>query len=113
MRIVALTDLDLEKKVEEGKFRSDPYYRLSLAFLQTAPLRDRREDIPALAVYFLRRKAERDQEKPPGISREAMEILSRHDWPGNTAEPAGRIEKAANLCREGRIRPEHLPDPTA
>ena len=110
VRIVAVTHLDLKKRVDEGRFRSDLYYRLSVACLQTAPLRDRREDIPTMVVHFLQRKARRDEETLLEVSREAMEILSGHDWPGNVAELANVIEKAAVQCEGSRILPEHVSD---
>ena len=110
VRVVAATGLDLKTRVDEGRFRSDLYYHLSVAVLQTAPLRERREDIPTLVTHFLGQKARRDSEAPLKVSQEAMEILAGYDWPGNAAELANVVEKAAMQCEGEEIGPEDLPE---
>ena len=108
VRLVVATDKDLKKLVDEGAFRSDLYYQLSVSVLQIAPLRERRDDIPTLIAHFLQGKAKRDSALPLKASREAVEILSAHDWPGNVAELASAIERAAVQCEGEEILPEHL-----
>jgi DNA-binding NtrC family response regulator len=110
VRIVAATDKDLKKLVDEGTFRSDLYYQLSVSVLQTAPLRERRDDIATLVAHFLQGKAKRDGNVPLKASLEAIEILSAHDWPGNVAELANVVEKAAMQCEGDEIELEHLPE---
>ena len=110
VRVVAIAHLDLKKQVDEGLFRPGLYYRLSVSLLQTAPLRERREDIPTVSTHFLRRKAERDEGAPLRISQEAIDALSDYEWPGNAAELANVIEKATVLCEGDEILPEHLPE---
>lgn len=110
VRIVAATGKDLKKLVDEDVFRSDLYYQLSVSVLQTAPLRERREDIATLIAHFLQGKAKRDGAVPLKISLEAMEILTAHDWPGNVAELANVVEKAAMQCEGDELEPAHLPE---
>jgi len=110
VRLVAATDRDLKKLVDDGAFRADLYYRLSVSVLQTAPLRERRGDIATLVAHFLQGKAERDGTVPLKVSLEAMEILSTYNWPGNVAELANVVEKAAVQCEGDEIEPEHLPE---
>ena len=108
--MVAATHADLKKRVDEGPFRPDLYYQLSVAVLQAAPLRERREDIATLASHFVQKKARRDQAGPLKISPEAMGTLAGHDWPGNVAELASVVEKAAMQCEGDAIEPAHLPE---
>ena len=110
VRIVAATGEDLKKLVDGGEFRSDLYYQLSVSVLQTAPLRERRDDIATLVAHFLQGKAKRDSTVPLKASQEAIEILSAHDWPGNVAELANAVEKAAMQCEGDEIEPAHLPE---
>ena len=108
VRIVAITQRDLSEPVDAGRFRSDLYYRLSVSSLLTAPLRERREDIPTIAAHFLRTRAQRDGTTPLAISSEAIDALAAYDWPGNVAELANVIEKATLLCDGNEIQPEHV-----
>ncbi len=111
VRILAATNKDLKKEVEEGRFREDLFYRIHVLRVRVPPLRERREDIPLLAEHFLER-AERIKKKGVrGISREALALLMRHSWPGNVRELENAIEVAHVLCPPGEaIRPEHLPE---
>jgi len=98
VRIVAATHRDLEKEVCEGRFREDLYYRLHVVPIELPPLRDRREDVPALAVCFLDRFAGRTPHAKPVLSAEALARLARHDWPGNVRELRNVVERAAVLA---------------
>jgi two-component system NtrC family response regulator len=110
VRLVAATHGGLKQQVDEGRFRSELYYRLGAAVLQTPPLRDRREDIPALAAFFLQNRAERDGGSLLQVSKAAAELLYAYQWPDNVAQLAGMIDKAVGLCDGDEILPEHLPD---
>jgi DNA-binding NtrC family response regulator len=104
VRIVAATNRNLEERVREGRFREDLYFRLNVVKIEIPPLRERREDLPALVAHFL------DLAGGAGITREAMEVLERHSWPGNVRELRNAIERGVVLARGGPIRPEHLPE---
>lgn len=108
-RIIAASHRDLLERVKEGAFREDLYYRLVVMRLNIPPLRERREDIPALAMELLTRINLEQERKLAGISPEAMEILQSRDWPGNIRQLANIIERAAVLCRGEWIGREHLP----
>ena len=109
VRIIGATHQDLKQSVDQGRFRSDLYHRLSVCFLQTAPLRERLEDIPVLAKYHVEKQAERDGRNAPGISPEAEKILREYAWPENVRELAHVIQKAVVLCDGDAIMPDHLP----
>jgi DNA-binding NtrC family response regulator len=105
-RIIAATNENLKKMVQEGKFRKDLYFRLKGFEIEVAPLRDRREDIPYLAMHFLRRQLGKEAVKP--ISKEAMEIMVNYDWPGNVRELRYCIERASILAEGSEIKPKDL-----
>jgi len=107
LRIISATNRDLESMVEKGEFRGDLYYRLNVIGLSLPPLRRRREDIPLLAEHFLSRVR---GTAPRGISREAMEMLTRYPWPGNVRQLQNVIERAAVLATGDAIGVEALPD---
>lgn len=107
-RPISATNENLEKLVEEGKFREDLYYRLNVFRINVPPLRERRGDIPILAQYFFE-KFSRVMNKPIlKISDEAMEILLNHSWPGNVRELENAIERAMVVGKAPEIRPEDL-----
>ncbi|MEW5762547.1 MAG: sigma-54 dependent transcriptional regulator [Bacillota bacterium] len=106
-RIIAATNRDLAASVREGSFRQDLYYRLNVFSIHLPPLRERREDIPLLADHFLRKMA--PLYRPCTLSREALDLLCRYDWPGNIRELQNVIERALILCQESEIKPAHLP----
>jgi DNA-binding NtrC family response regulator len=108
-RIIAATNRDLEKAIEEKSFRKDLYYRLKVIPIFISPLRHRKEDIPLLANHFidLYNKELGKHVKP--IRREVMEVLMRYDWPGNVRELKNVIERAMLLDAEDEILLEHLP----
>ena len=102
VRVIAATNRDLENAVAQGRFRGDLYYRLSVFDIHLPPLRERREDIPALVAGFLRefdQTARHGLEMTPG----AMAALLQHDWPGNVRELRNVIERATIMCEDGWI----------
>jgi DNA-binding NtrC family response regulator len=109
VRVLAATNRDLKKLVEEGKFREDLYYRLNVITLEVPPLRERVEDIPLLAVHFLRRYAEANQKDVKGFTPEALDCLLRYRWPGNVRELENAVERAVVVCRGEEITAEDLP----
>ena len=98
VRIIAATNRDLRQMVAEGKFRSDLYYRLNVFPIPVPPLRERREDIPPLAQFFIQRYARKLNRTIEEISSTTLEALRRHDWPGNIRELQNVIERAVILC---------------
>jgi len=93
VRVLAATNKDLEKEMEEGRFRQDLYYRLNVIPLRILPLRDRREDIPPLVERFLRDFAAKEGETEKKVADEVMAVLMRHHWPGNVRELKNIIER--------------------
>jgi DNA-binding NtrC family response regulator len=110
VRIIAATNRNLEKSVEDGTFREDLFYRLNVIPIQLPALRERREDIPPLAQHFIRRIATRmGKSQPPAISPRAMERLLKQSWRGNVRELENIIERAAALDRDGILGTDDLP----
>ena len=111
VRVVAATNQDLEKAVEEKKFRNDLYYRLNVIPVHLPPLRDRKEDIPILIDHFIEKMAKRKKKTVKGVSAEAMRSLEAFDWPGNIRELENLIERLVVLKEEGSlINPRDLPE---
>ncbi len=108
-RVLSATNRDLEKAVAEGTFRMDLYYRLNVIQIHVPSLRERREDIPALARHFLEKFRVRLNKQVASISPEAMELLTNHDWPGNVRELENAIERAVVVGKERRVLPGDLP----
>jgi Nif-specific regulatory protein len=108
VRIVAATNKELEKAVQNGDFREDLYYRLNVIPLYIPPLRRRQEDIPILSEYFLGEISRETNKSIEGFSTEAFEQLRHYSWPGNIRELRNAVERAVVLCSESLIRPEHL-----
>ena len=108
-RIVAATHHDLERRVREGTFREDLFYRLNVVQLTLPPLRDRREDIPLLADHFVERFNRRQDKTVTGIAPDVMALLMAHPFPGNVRELENIIERAFVLCGRGMIEQRHLP----
>jgi two-component system response regulator PilR (NtrC family) len=109
IRVIAATNQDLAKAVAEGRFREDLFYRINVIPIVLPPLRDRREDIPLLAEHFLAKYAELMEKAITGIAHGAMELLLKHDWPGNIRELENVIERAVALESSAAILPESLP----
>ena len=101
VRVLATTNRDLRKAVEDGEFREDLYYRLNVFPVQVPALRDRQEDIPVLAAHFLERYARRHGMRIPGFTEAASESLREHSWPGNVRELQNAIERAVILTDDG------------
>jgi len=110
VRLVAATNRDLQAEVRGGTFREDLYHRLNVVTLRVPPLRERTEDIPALARHFLERAAARCHRKVAVISPEAERYLTTYPWPGNIRELENAIERAVVLGTSETILPEDLPE---
>ena len=108
VRIIAATNDQLEKLVRTGGFREDLYYRLNVLAIDMPPLRERREDIPLLVRYFIRKYADEFNKRHTTASSKALEVLQRHDWPGNIRELENVVQRALVMCEE-EIQLEHLP----
>ncbi|MDL2313647.1 sigma 54-interacting transcriptional regulator [Desulfovibrio sp. OttesenSCG-928-C14] len=116
VRIIAATNKNLLEAVKNGRFREDLFYRLSVLTIDVPPLRERNQDIPLLADFFLRNCSRSIHKKVGGINREAMRALCAYDWPGNVRELENVIERALNVTRGPDISVEDLPgglQPTA
>ncbi|MGO8945808.1 MAG: sigma-54 interaction domain-containing protein [Syntrophobacteraceae bacterium] len=109
-RIVAASNQDLSRLVEEGLYRKDLYYRINVVKLELPLLAQRKEDIPILAEHFIERLNKLRNKNVTGLSHEALAIFMRHDWPGNIRELENVIEYAFILCRDGLIQPKCLPE---
>jgi two-component system response regulator PilR (NtrC family) len=110
VRVIAATHQDLQELIHKGRFREDLYYRLNVIPIHLPPLRERREDIPLLAMNFLAKYSEKTKRPIRGIAPEAMEILLRYHWPGNVRELENAIEHAVALGTGAVLAPESLPD---
>ena len=110
VRIVAATNRDLLARANEGHFRADLYYRLSTFVIDVPPLRDRTEDIPALANSFLARRGQSQGTQPKTLSLQAIERLQGYQWPGNVRELRNVIERAFIMAVDAPvIECQHLP----
>jgi transcriptional regulator with GAF, ATPase, and Fis domain len=110
IRVIAATNRDLQKAVQEGTFRQDLYYRLNVVCLTMPPLREHKEDIPFLANHFVAKYSERCNRKVQGVSPEAQPVLLEYDWPGNIRELENAIERAVALGCSEMILLEDLPE---
>jgi len=111
VRLIAASNRDLERQVLDGSFREDLFYRLAVVRLTLPPLRERREDIPALVRHFVRRFCTRAGREPVQVADDALRLLQARSWPGNVRELANAIERALVMAGPGTLRPEHLPEP--
>src|SRR5438270_1863536 len=110
-RVIAATNQALEEEIEAGRFRDDLYYRLNVVPIRLPPLRDRREDIPDLARFFLERYSEENRRDAPDLSAEALKGLLAYDWPGNVRELENCIERAVVLANGRTLHAESLAAP--
>jgi two-component system response regulator AtoC len=110
-RVIAATNQLLEDEIEAGRFRDDLYYRLNVVPIYLPPLRERREDIPALARFFLERYSEENRREMPEITTEVMKALLAYDWPGNVRELENCMERAVVLCEGETLRADLLGPP--
>ena len=109
VRIIAATHQDLEARVGQQSFRQDLLYRLAVVPVHLPPLRERREDLPALVEHFLRRSADDEGGASKVLSASALQVLLAHEWPGNVRELENAIKRACILAPTELILPEHLP----
>jgi DNA-binding NtrC family response regulator len=110
-RVVAATNQFLEDEIEAGRFRDDLYYRLNVVPIHLPPLRDRREDIPALSRFFLEKKSEENRRDAPELTPEVIRILMAHDWPGNVRELENWMERGVVFSNGRPLTPEMLATP--
>jgi two-component system nitrogen regulation response regulator NtrX len=109
VRVVAATNKNLEVEIERGNFREDLFYRLNVIPFHVPPLRERKEDIPALAAYFLEEFARAYGRRPKELTPQALEALAAHHWPGNVRELRNLIERIVILNPQSRIDARHIP----
>jgi two-component system nitrogen regulation response regulator NtrX len=109
VRVLAATNKDLEHEIARGAFRQDLFYRLNVIPFLVPPLRDRKEDIPILARYFLNEFSSANGKRTRELSDAAMEILLRYPFPGNVRELRNLVERLVIVCPQSRIEPHHLP----
>jgi two-component system response regulator PilR (NtrC family) len=110
IRIIAATNRDLPKEIQEGRFREDLYYRINVIPVHLPPLRERGEDIGLLARHFVGRFATHMGKRVTGISRAALELVEAYAWPGNIRELENAMERAVALERSPTVLPDSLPD---
>ncbi|MBI4469137.1 MAG: sigma 54-interacting transcriptional regulator [Acidobacteria bacterium] len=109
VRIITATNRDLERAIQEGKFREDLYYRINTFSITLPPLRERLEDLPVLADYFLQRARAKVNKRVEAISPRALGLFRNYHWPGNLRELENIIERAVVLSSSSMIEPEDLP----
>ena len=110
VRFIAATNKNLQAGIREGSFRQDLYYRLNVVSTSLPSLRERRDDIPLLAIYFAKRFSEKLKRRIKGISHRARQSLLQYDWPGNVRELENTIERAVALGSTDVILQEDLPE---
>jgi len=103
VRVIVATNRDLQREVAEGKFREDLFYRVNVIPIYLPPLRDRREDIPLLADYFLKKYSRKSDREIGGFTSSAIRKLMLYDWPGNVRELENKIEYAVAMCTKTKI----------
>ncbi|MEM9452898.1 MAG: sigma-54 dependent transcriptional regulator [Myxococcota bacterium] len=109
VRVIAASSQDLNREVLAGRFREDLFYRLNVITLRVPTLRERREDIPLLAMHFLKRHAAKNHRYIRGFSDRALGVLLGFDWPGNVRQLEAGIEHAVVLCQGHEVQPKDLP----
>ncbi|HSN61592.1 MAG TPA: sigma-54 dependent transcriptional regulator, partial [Ferruginibacter sp.] len=109
VRIIAATNRDLIKSMEEGLFRPDLYYRLNVFSITLPSLRQRKEDINQLADHFIKKISSKENKEIPQLSEQALELLKQHEWKGNIRELKNVLERAVILEDDNTILPIHLP----
>jgi transcriptional regulator with PAS, ATPase and Fis domain len=109
VRVVAATNRDLRAMVADGRFRDDLYYRINVLSIDVPPLRDRREDIPVLIDYFLKKHTRNTSRLVRGLTSETKKLMQNYTWPGNVRQLESAIERAILLCEGDLITVEDLP----
>ena len=110
VRIIAATNLDLHRMMEEGEFREDLFYRLHVISIQLPPLRDRKDDIPLLTQHFLCKYGDENHKAGLELTPDALSLLTDYDWPGNVRELENVIERAVVLTSGPTVGAELVPD---
>lgn len=111
VRILAATNKDIDLEVKEGRFREDLYYRLNVAVIKIAPIRERVKDIAPLANHLLKRILQKVPKSIPGLASHTIELFEKYDWPGNVREMENNLERAVLFCEPGKnIEPKHFSD---
>jgi DNA-binding NtrC family response regulator len=108
VRVIAATHVNLERAVEEGRFREDLYYRLNVLHLDVPPLREREEDIELLAMHFFDQCARKIKPNLKGLSQQAIDAIRSYPWPGNVREMVNRIQRAVVMCEGRLVKPRDL-----
>ena len=108
VRVIAASNFDLKKAIEKKLFREDLYYRLSVFPISIPPLRERREDVPELADFFIRKYCLEMKKEKKSPSADALNLMDKYLWPGNVRELENTVERAIILCEGKKILPEHL-----
>ncbi len=109
IRVIAASNKDLRAEVEHGGFREDLFYRLNVVPIHLPALKERREDVPVLAQYFLEKFSKENRKNFKGFASDAMELLVNYDWPGNVRELENNVERVVVLHEDTRVKPAHLP----
>jgi DNA-binding NtrC family response regulator len=108
VRLISATNTDLQVACSSGQFREDLLFRLNTVEIHVPPLRERREDIPTLAIHFLRRYASRYRREVGGFDSSAQQVMAQYSWPGNVRELEHTLERAVLMCRGQEIQPADL-----
>ncbi len=108
-RVISATNKNLERMVEEDKFREDLFYRINVVHLRIPPLRERKEDIPLLVNQFLKKYSIENNKEIVDIDPQVIDIFLKYDWPGNVRELENAIERAVVMCPIDKIKIEHIP----
>ncbi len=108
VRLISATNIDLQAACTAGQFREDLLFRLNTVEIHVPPLRERREDIPTLAIHFLRRYASRYRREVTGFDNSALQVMTQYAWPGNVRELEHTLERAVLMCRGHEIQPADL-----
>ncbi len=109
VRLIAATNSNLEQTVKDGKFRADLFYRLNVIQINIPPLRERKDDIPTLCNFFIKKYSQEFDLKEKNLAPETLQILSEYSWPGNVRELENTLERALILAKGNSIYPEDLP----
>ena len=108
-RVITATNKNLEDEIKEGRFREDLFYRLDVVRIEIPPLRNRHEDIPLLAEFFLKQYVEKNRKLIKGFTPKATDVLMRHNWPGNVRELENLVERAVIMTRGDMITKDDFP----
>ncbi|HVS82914.1 MAG TPA: sigma-54 dependent transcriptional regulator [Pyrinomonadaceae bacterium] len=109
VRVIAATNRDLRAMVSDGRFRDDLYYRINVLSVDVPPLRERRDDIPVLIAYFLKKHTRNTSRLVKGLTTESKRMMNDYGWPGNVRQLESAIERAILLCEGDMITPDDLP----